>query len=73
MGWSAGPGARELRWGLLDPARLWNAALADGGKNATEPANLARLRAAVKLQHRAVTYPFAVAEALRGRTARGAP
>ncbi|MFM8619326.1 MAG: O-antigen ligase family protein [Opitutaceae bacterium] len=64
VGWSAGPGARELRWGLLDPARLWNAALADGGKNATEPANLARLRAAVKLQHRAVTYPFAVAKLL---------
>ena len=60
--WSQGPGAREMRWSLLDPARLWTTALADGEKAALEPANLARLRAAVKLQHRAVTYPFAVAK-----------
>ncbi len=60
--WSAGSGARALRWSLLDPSRLWTAALADGEKTALEPANLARLRAAVKLQHRAVTYPFAAAK-----------
>lgn len=62
--WSTGPGARELRWGLLDPARLWNEALTGGAAAAAEPARLARLRAAVRLQHRAVSYPFAVAKLL---------
>ncbi len=64
--WSTGPGARELRWGLLDPARLWSEALSGGAAAAAEPARLARLRAAVRLQHRAVSYPFAVAKLLHG-------
>ena len=62
--WAAGPGARELRWGLLDPARLWDAANAEGPDRARNARNLARLDAAVKLRHRSVSYPFAVARLL---------
>jgi O-antigen ligase len=64
MIWSAGPGARDLRWGLLDPARLWDVANAGGPDRARTAQNLARLDAAVKLRHRSVSYPIAVARLL---------
>lgn len=61
--WAAGPGARELRWGLLDPARLWIAAGGGDGAAATPELRREQLRAAVRLEHRSVAFPW---EAARG-------
>lgn len=65
--WAAHPARQELRWGLLDPARHWVAAVRESTAGPPSPAQIARFTAAVKLQHRAVTYPVAAAHALHAR------
>ena len=61
--WAAGRGARALRWGLLDPARLWVAADGGEGAAANPEGRLEQLRAAVRLEHRSVAFAW---EAARG-------
>jgi hypothetical protein len=65
--WAAGAGRRELRWGLLDPARLWAQAAGATSDGPPSPAQLARFHAAVRLQHRSVSYPNAAARLLHPR------
>lgn len=64
-GWAAHAGRTELRWGLLDPARVWAAAVSPGNSQPPTLAQVARFHAAVRLQHRAVSYPAAAARFLQ--------
>jgi hypothetical protein len=62
--WAARPARQELRWSLLDPARLWRAAMEGGLEQGPDSAQLARLHAAVRLQHNAASYPDGAARSL---------
>lgn len=60
--WVVHVGQREIRWGLLDPTRLWNEAMKDRRAGTSTATWLGRLRAATRLQHTSVSYPYAAAE-----------
>ncbi|MBI5691814.1 MAG: O-antigen ligase family protein [Verrucomicrobia bacterium] len=62
--WAATIGQSELRWTLLDPARIWAAAAHLGPTVPPASAQLARFDAAVRLQHRSVSYPDSTARFL---------